>query len=157
MASHVQTQMEANALLREHGLADAGWHFGWDNARRRGGQCDFGMKRITMSRYLVPAWTEEEVRQTLLHEVAHALAGHKAAHGPEWVRIARSLGHSGERTHNNAVVTAPWIATCPTHGNIGEAHRRGKARGCALCYKRGAWVPISYVRNPALAVSAYTR
>ena len=33
-----------------------------------------------------------EVRDTILHEIAHALAGAKAKHGPAWKAIARRLG-----------------------------------------------------------------
>ena len=33
-----------------------------------------------------------EVRDTILHEIAHALAGAKARHGPAWKAIAKRLG-----------------------------------------------------------------
>jgi len=43
----------------------------------------------------ISAFNEESVEQlweTLAHELAHAVAGYKAAHGPEWKAAARRLG-----------------------------------------------------------------
>lgn len=41
-------------------------------------------------------WTEvspeEEVRNTLLHEIAHVKAGYEASHGEEWAKECRKLG-----------------------------------------------------------------
>lgn len=142
MASMTWTALEANRLLREHGLAAHGWRFVWDNAKRRGGQCVYGKRQISMSRHLVPMWTEEQVMNTLLHEVAHALAGHAAGHGPEWVRIAKSIGCNGSRTHANATAPKKWAIMCPTCGKIGEAHRR--TRGA---YHRRCGTAVNYVDN----------
>lgn len=33
-----------------------------------------------------------KLRDTVLHEIAHAIAGHKAGHGPAWKAIARKVG-----------------------------------------------------------------
>ncbi len=43
--------------------------------------------------------TEAEALDTIRHEIAHAAAGHAAAHGPEWVRAAQAIGCSGEQFH----------------------------------------------------------
>jgi hypothetical protein len=43
------------------------------------GACDYTRKRITVSRYLAARYDDETNRQTLLHEVAHALAGRARA------------------------------------------------------------------------------
>lgn len=151
MASLIRTQLEANALLREHGLADRGWTFKWDAAKRRGGACHYQTKDISMSKYLVPKWSDEEVREVLLHEVAHALAGGAAGHGPAWRRIAQSIGSTGQRTHSNETETPKWRAVCPTHGALGAYHRRGKL-SCRRCYNRGIVQPLSYVPNLDVAV-----
>ena len=69
----------AEALLSTH--LDASWSFAFDNAKRRAGACDYTRKRITVSRYLAARYDDETNRQTLLHEVAHALAGAEARSG----------------------------------------------------------------------------
>ena len=35
---------------------------------------------------------EEEIRDTVLHEIAHAIAGPEAGHGPLWKATARRIG-----------------------------------------------------------------
>jgi predicted SprT family Zn-dependent metalloprotease len=143
MASLIQTQLTANALLRKHGLADAGWTFKWDNAKRRGGACHYNTRHISMSKTLVPMWTDAEVEQTLLHEVAHALAGYEAHHGPKWERIARDIGFTrGTRTHSNPTAPKKWTIMCPKCGQIGQAHRRTRN-----AYHRRCGTVVDYVDN----------
>lgn len=150
MATLAFAQTEARNLLREHGLDVAGWTFKFDNAVRRGGACHYKTKHISVSRKLVPMWSEEEVRDTILHEVAHAMAGHAAGHGPQWRRIATSIGCTGDRTHSNVTVTKPYAQVCPNHGIIGTAHRR-RDLACGRCYKlTGRYTTLTYIRNPEL-------
>lgn len=117
-------QALADRLLRAHGLWDAGWHFNWDRARKRGGKCEHTFKRITMSIYLVPLWSEDEVRATLMHEIAHALVGPGQGHGPAWRSKMRELGEAPVARHNNTVLPSRWGAQCPTHGIIATRQRR---------------------------------
>ena len=133
MAELDRVRIWGDALIRLH--LDDSWSFGFDNAKRRAGQCDYTKKRITVSRYLAARFEDDEIHQVLLHEVAHALAGHKAAHGAAWKRIARDLGYDGGVTHHGetAVELAPWVGTCPA-GHITYRHRRPtRATSCAKC------------------------
>ena len=50
-----------------------------------------------MSRHFAERYDDDEIHQVLLHEVAHALAGPKAGHGPQWKAVARDLGYVGKR------------------------------------------------------------
>lgn len=152
MASLIQTQLEANALLREHGLADQGWTFKFDNARNRAGACKYGPRVISMSRYLVQLWDADEVRQTLLHEVAHALTP-GASHGPAWRRKAAEIGFTrGTRTHSNATVPGRYLAICDyCDVEVHRVHRYTAAmrEGRHLhgsCRKPVRWVDTGLVR-----------
>ena len=60
----------ARALLREHVLT--GWRVSLDRAKTRAGACHFGSRTITLSRPLTRLHSEAEVRDTILHEIAHA-------------------------------------------------------------------------------------
>ena len=123
----------AEMLLSTH--LDASWSFACDNAKRRAGACDYTRKRITVSRYLAARYDDETNRQTLLHEVAHALAGARAAHGAHWKRTARTLGYTGGTTHHGETATelAPWVGVCPA-GHVAYRHRRAtRATSCARC------------------------
>jgi predicted SprT family Zn-dependent metalloprotease len=126
----------ADALIAHH--LDDSWSFGFDNAKRRAGLCDFANKRISVSRYLAARYDDDTNHQTLLHEVAHALAGPKAGHGAKWKSIARELGYVGGTTHHGETATelAPWIGVCPA-GHVAYRHRRvTRATSCAKCAPR---------------------
>ncbi|MFE1645923.1 SprT-like domain-containing protein [Microbacterium sp. P01] len=126
----------AEALIAQH--LDSSWSFAFDNAKRRAGQCDYTRKRISVSRYLTARYDDDTNHQTLLHEVAHALAGAPAAHGPTWKAIARDLGYVGGVTHHGetAVELAPWVGTCPA-GHVAYRHRRpNRPTSCVKCAPR---------------------
>ena len=36
--------------------------------------------------------SKEQIRDTVLHEIAHAIAGREAGHGPLWKVTARRIG-----------------------------------------------------------------
>ena len=128
----------ANSLMREHGLIQQGWTFEFDNGRNRAGACRFGTKRITLSRHLMVNWSENEVRNVILHEIAHAIAGHRAGHGPTWRAHARRIGCTGDRcwtpSEDAPELEARWIRVCP-NGHYGrKMHRRtDSVRSCAKC------------------------
>jgi hypothetical protein len=70
-----------------------GWHFMWNKRKRSYGLCRYGQKSIELSSPLTAIETDESaVLNTIRHEIAHALAGPKARHGPIWRQWARVLG-----------------------------------------------------------------
>lgn len=126
----------AEALIALH--LDDSWSFSFDNAKRRAGLCDYTRKRISVSRYLTARYDDDTNHQTLLHEVAHALAGPSAGHGTAWKRVARDLGYVGGTTHNGETATdlAPWVGTCPA-GHVAYRHRKPtRAASCVKCAPR---------------------
>src|SRR5688572_8898033 len=101
----------AEQALKEHRkieggptLWEEGWRFQWDAAVSRGGCCHYRKHLITLSK---PIFAKPENRDNalnvILHEVAHALAGHAAGHGPAWMSIARRIGCDGRRCHSMEV------------------------------------------------------
>jgi len=126
----------ANALLALH--LDASWSFDFDRATRRAGLCDFGRKRITVSRHLAQRFDDDTIHQTLLHEVAHALAGPGVGHGPAWLRIARELGYVGGRTHDGPIADdrARWRGSCPGGHEFVRFRRPARELSCGRCSRR---------------------
>lgn len=101
----------AQRLLREHGLAN--WNFGFNRRKRSLGLCRYALRRIELSAHFV-RWHEElEIRDVILHEIAHALAGHAAAHGARWKAICRQIGARPERCGDAVMPAGRWQATCP--------------------------------------------
>lgn len=137
MAELARVRRWADALIALH-LDAAEWSFGFDHARTRAGLCDYRAKRITVSRHLAARYEDDEIHQVLLHEVAHALAGPGAGHGPAWKRIARELGYEGKRLHGGAIADdlATWVGECP-NGHVHYRYRRPqREQSCARCSRR---------------------
>jgi predicted SprT family Zn-dependent metalloprotease len=123
----------ARALLLEHGLHD--WSAALDRAKTRAGACRFGRRQITLSAALTRLHSEAEVRDTILHEVAHALAGPGHGHDEVWRAIALRIGCSGLRVvpPDAPRVEGPWRGTCP-RGHVRHRHRRPqRPLSCGTC------------------------
>ena len=123
----------ARETMDEHGL-DA-WTFAFDRARVRAGACHFRDRRITLSRAITEVQDEAEVRETVLHEVAHALVGPRHGHDAVWRRTARSIGATGERCYavDQPVVPGRWQGRCAA-GHVVHRHRRPeRLLLCARC------------------------
>lgn len=147
----------ARQLLAEH--LDNTWRFEWDRARRRYGYCSFTRKVISLSYPLTVAGQEAEVRDTILHEIAHALAGSKAGHGIAWRQACRRIGarptRCGPSTH--AAIPHRFVATCPVCGQVFRRDRRpraGRRTWCRRCVNSQTANPdniLTWVRSALAA------
>jgi predicted SprT family Zn-dependent metalloprotease len=132
----------ARRLMDEHGLS--AWQFRFDRARRRFGCCWRTRKLITLSKPLTELNGAAEVGDTILHEIAHAIA--PGGHGPAWRRICIQIGAKPRRCFNSAMVNLPVIkhsrryvavCRCPT-----QHFRRRKPKAtylCRRCRKQLEW------------------
>lgn len=94
----VEAEAVALRLMKKHGILEQGWTFKFDNAKKTLGKTSFSHKYISLSRYMTELdSTGEFVEQTMLHEIAHVLAGHAAGHGEAWKIKGRSIGYTGGR------------------------------------------------------------
>lgn len=117
--------------MRQHGV-DRTWRLGWDNARRRAGQTRFHDRTITLSKPLMSLYTQAQVRDTILHEIAHALVGPEHNHDSVWRATAQRIGCSGRRqvSPDAPQPPAPWVGRCAA-GH--EVHRYRRPRAVASC------------------------
>lgn len=147
MAELDRVRRWADALIALH--LDPAWTFAFDNARTRAGLCDYRAKRISVSRHLAARYEDDEIHQVLLHEVAHALAGPGAGHGPRWKKVAAELGYEGKRLHGGAIADdlATWIGTCPNGHTHFRYRKPARVLSCAKCSRKFdtrfqiAWLP----------------
>ena len=121
----------ASRLMNEHGLV--GWRVKLDHARRRAGQCDFTAQTISLSRHYVRHAETDHIRDTILHEIAHALVGPKHGHDAVWRQKAREIGCTANRCHTLNFSAAKWIMQCPKGCFAVERHRRKMGLVCASC------------------------
>lgn len=124
------------SLLDAHGLQ--AWELRLDCAVRRAGACRWREQTISLSAPLTVLHDEPTVRDTVLHEVAHALAGPRAGHGPRWREQARAVGATPQRCLDEDAPHIPgrWLGTCP-RGHTVDRHRRpARVLSCRRCSPR---------------------
>lgn len=107
----------------------AGWRL-FINPRLRAimGKCSYHTKTVHIAKWILGAVDEAEIMDTLLHEVAHAIVGHEAGHGPKWKAQARKIGGRGNRLGKAPTKAIPSRANgfkygilCPNCGIL-EGH-----------------------------------
>ncbi len=100
----------ARLLMDEHGLTE--WTFKVNKSSSSAAICKDEQRRIELSQYCLDESDDDEIRDSILHEIAHALlfmqcveetkgdeelAVHRyyktmKPHGPEWQAMATSVG-----------------------------------------------------------------
>jgi len=129
----------AKSMMQKHGLLERGWTFGIDKAKTRMGACYSDLKKITFSIYLVLHCKEEEFLNVVLHEIAHALAGHSAGHGPMWKSVAQSIGCDGQRCcynkeFNDAVKALKTQFVCACGSTKILQYKKPRNSMCCFCH-----------------------
>jgi predicted SprT family Zn-dependent metalloprotease len=123
----------AVGLVQEHGLE--GWRVELDGAKRRAGVCRYAERVIGLSAPMTRVHSEDLVRDTVLHEIAHALVGSAHGHDAVWRRTAVRIGASGERcvATDAPTVIGAWIGVCAA-GHVRDRHRRPeRVLSCVQC------------------------
>jgi len=141
----------AMQLMHEHGLLRSGWHLRFGHGKRQLGSASIRRKvdrgtgrvqeirTITLSRYLVALNDEATVRDTILHEIAHALAGLDHGHDAHWQEICRRIGARPQRLADEQVQVAParYEVVCDCCGRVlGQRHQRMAPLRLARMYCR---------------------
>lgn len=136
-ASAAMIRSLAKRLFITHGISGQGWNFRFDHAKRRAGSCNYNTRTITVTKHLI-GYQLEQVEQVLLHEIAHALAGQGAGHGPRWKRIAQEIGYLGKRTLDLELARdeAKWVGSCPAGHEVYRFRRPTGVSSCKRCYPR---------------------
>lgn len=151
-----QVSLLALELMEQHGLIAQGWSFGFNRAKTGLGLCRHHLKKIELSVHHLG--NEAVVRDTMLHEIAHALVGPGHGHDYVWRRKCIAIGGNGERCGDSGNrVEHAWKAVCPTCGNSSGQHRAPlRVSACSKCckgrynkqhalvwHKQGRRVPVS--------------
>lgn len=149
----------ARTLMDQFGLSHVPFEF--DGGKRRLGCTRFvratgQILGISLSRHYTVLLPEDEIRDVILHEIAHALAGARNGHNYIWMRIAREVGAKPERCA--APTASPDTAIegrCPNGHTIGFHRMPQRVKSCVKCspnynfsyaftyYRKGKVVRIS--------------
>lgn len=134
-------------LLNEYDLTPQGWSIAWDaRAQRRLGQCRYREREIGLSK---PNFTRIENRyladNTIRHEIAHALVGGHAGHGPAWQAMCRLVGAEPRTCAEVAVPAAgAWLGRCACNPAPAEPYvkfrlPKGRTFTCRRCGTQVEW------------------
>lgn len=130
--------------FNEWGLTEKGWTFEWDRCRTSFGKCRIKTKRITLSSVLIPKVGELAWKDTVLHEIAHALDFHQRGtsdHGRAWklwamrvganpIRCSKGISQEGR---TELARQSKYTLRCP-NGHVFPSHRQLKRRmSCGVC------------------------
>ena len=105
-------QLLADRLLNAHKLFKKGWRFSFDRAKRRAGCTRYSKKEITLAKAYAEQEELKEIKNTILHEIAHALVGPKHGHNEIWKQKALEIGCAGERCHYVVFSKPKYKLTC---------------------------------------------
>lgn len=131
----------AETLISRH---VPGWSFDFDRSVRRFGACHYSKRKITLSRDLTQRNEVEKVRETILHEIAHARAGYDhndpaSHHGAKWKAECRRLGIPPNRCYSSDDVAskpAPYILRCECGEQQIPRFRQRKSRSISRCCRK---------------------
>lgn len=114
-----EAEMLANILMIKHGLGQYGYKFRWDNCSNRFGVHIGGKRIIGLSKKLAFLNSENQVKDTILHEIAHALdyirngfkhrysGSKRLVHDQVWKDICVEIGANPERCYSAKNVNVP--------------------------------------------------
>lgn len=143
-------------LLIDNGLA--GWRTTISAGKRTIGLCDYSTKTIKLSKHHLGSDDEDYIKDTIIHEVAHALNPYNR-HGSKWRSTAKSLGGTGEQYAKHSNYPSKWSMMC-ANGHESRLFRWGMDRvyscKCGGLYyiRRSDGTKVTY---PASYVSWFNR
>ena len=128
-------------------MLEHGWKFRWHNKKVALGTCSYNRKLIYLSEWYVELNDKDEVMDTILHEIAHALAYHRhgsagRGHGRIWKSVCREIGAKPERCSKDKL-------------NKPKNHHKYVDKCCGTEYKRHRLRKNARYSCPRCGVSLY--
>lgn len=134
-----EAKVLANNLLYLHGLS-LQWSFEFNKRKTHYGLCNESTKTIFLSSILTKQCSYDQVKDTILHEIAHALVGCRNGHNEVWKSKAIEIGCNGERCaryNHHRTVDAKYITECKNCGKTYKLHRKPKLKRWCKCTSHG--------------------
>lgn len=116
-----------------------------DRRARWFGQCSMSNKTVSVNLCTHKHSTRENVVDTMLHEIAHAIdfcQRGESSHDKVWGAIAKEIGSNGQRVSKSPVkMQYPYVSCIHTKSNIvfGTGHNRKPSRTPIGVYLTGQW------------------
>lgn len=129
-------------------FSDLGYHFKFNNRKRAAGLCNYSRKLIALSKPIFDLNLKDNpefIVDTLLHEIAHAIAYEvykDYGHGVGWKKVCVAIGAKPERCFsfkkdNIIQPNSKYTLLCSHCGKITPVNRRPKYnKSCGTCYPK---------------------
>ena len=120
-------------FMEQFGLLERGWTFEWHNKKRAYGSCNWKKKKIYLSEFLLPHMQYKDIKDTILHEIAHALDSEKrgySSHDNTWKSVARKVGADPKSCHEKVDLPKSefnWLHVCPKCNRWWGLYKRPRA------------------------------
>lgn len=129
----------ALTLMAKHNVIAMGYRFEFNNRKRTAGLCSYRRKTIELSKRLTLLANEEDVLETILHEIAHALCP-RQGHNSVWRKKLIEIGGTGKRCYSNDSslgvayrTIAKYKGVCPNGHELGRNRLPKTKMSCGLC------------------------
>jgi predicted SprT family Zn-dependent metalloprotease len=122
----------AQELLFRYQLDD--WSFQFDYGTKRAGCCRYDNHVISLAYDFAKHASDAEIKDAILHEIAHALVGKEHHHDAVWKAKAVEIGCSGDRCHDFRFTPPRYIVKCENNCWVATAERRRRGRVCGQCH-----------------------
>ena len=112
--------------MEDKGVDKAGFTFKFENCKSTLGRCHYTTKIIALSKWYVEKNSEEDIEDTILHEIARALSWiHEGVtgHGRVWKQWCRKIGAIPKSYHKG-------------HLNKPDNHYKYQETCCGVTYRR---------------------
>ena len=117
-----EIELEAKELINQY-CPD--FSLGWMNKKRVLGDCNHGRKLIRLSKFHSQNNDRAVTRNTILHEIAHAIVGPGHGHNNVWKRACLTVGAKPERCARVEEVGHTWEMHCKC--TVHKRYRKPKA------------------------------
>jgi predicted SprT family Zn-dependent metalloprotease len=129
----------------------SGYKFGFGRKKTSYGTCYYRKKEIKIHMYLSKVVKKEKVKDTILHEMAHAIDkgvnGFSSGHGAKWKSICREIGckpSSSSSAASGIVKPSKYVMVIDNGGGyeyVSPVHRLSKKKPL------NTFLPFTYLRG----------
>lgn len=126
-----KAQAQSYAFEKINELLPSDWTFVWSNGKKILGYCCYRNKHISLSLYTIGRVSDEEQKDTILHEIAHALnwiENNQRGHGKSWKTICKRIGAIPQRCFKGKISNTEYKyeLKCPKCNHTAGLHRMSK-------------------------------
>ena len=114
----IEVATRARNMMDDHGLGT--WSLCFNAGRQHLGKCIYRNETLSLSRHHAINGESGQVNDTILHEIAHALACPRAGHGPIWKDIARQIGATPSARADDETVSGQQHIAAKSRFRLGD-------------------------------------